>query len=159
MKKILLLAIAAIFMMMPVSAFAKHAITDGDLDNVTGQAGVSINFSNFTVGTTTMATMAFGDSDGFTDFASPGYFGANNVVINGGNTLVISGDAIVDVGSSGTATRINMVMPTLTLGPCNITANLRLDSTAALSTTTNMMGISMEKFTTSVTGTVQVFAH
>jgi hypothetical protein len=63
MKKVLLFAIIAMFMMVPMS-FAKAPITDSDLSSVTAQEGVTINFDCFTVGAITIAAQSWGDSDG-----------------------------------------------------------------------------------------------
>lgn len=60
MKKVL--AMAAIFAMMPLAAHAKTAISDGDMAAVTGQAGVSINLD--VTMDLTMDSAAWGDSDG-----------------------------------------------------------------------------------------------
>jgi hypothetical protein len=61
MKK--LLAIAIVLMMVPFSAFAMETISDSDMDNVTGQAGVSISISNVKI-YQTIDSLAFVDTDG-----------------------------------------------------------------------------------------------
>jgi len=48
MKKVLLFLAIAMFMIVPMS-FAKTAITEKDLGDVTAQEGVTINFDCFTV--------------------------------------------------------------------------------------------------------------
>ena len=60
MKKVLV--IAAMATMVPFSAYAKTAITDSDMNKVTGQAGVSIDVDiNMNI---TADTFAWGNSDG-----------------------------------------------------------------------------------------------
>jgi hypothetical protein len=48
MKKNLILALIAVFVMIPLASFAKTTMSDSELGTVTGQEGVSINFDNFT---------------------------------------------------------------------------------------------------------------
>jgi hypothetical protein len=161
MKRILLLAIITIFMMTPVSAFAKQAITDGDLDAVTGEQGVSITFTNVAMTNTAITSLSFGDSDGFTGYTTAGYLGMSNVSITG-TTANITGTTVIDIGTSGTSTRLNILLPTVTLGPANVTAYLKLDSGANganLTTTTRFLDLSLQGFTTTLGGTVTVFAH
>lgn len=60
MKKVL--AMVAMFLMVPLAAHAKSAITDNEMAAVTGQAGVSINLDvNMNL---TMDSAAWGDGDG-----------------------------------------------------------------------------------------------
>jgi hypothetical protein len=158
MKRILLLAIITIFMMTPVSAFAKQVITDGDLDAVTGEQGVSITFTNVAMTNTAITSLSFGDSDGFTGYTTAGYLGMSNVSITG-TTANITGTAVIDIGTNGSSTRLNMVLPTVTLGPANVTAYLKLDTVAGMTTTTRLLDLSLQGFTTTLGGTVTVFAH
>ena len=48
MKKVLLLAVVALFVMMPFASFARTALSDGDLNAITAQEGVSIYWNNVT---------------------------------------------------------------------------------------------------------------
>ena len=48
MKRVLLLAVVALFVMMPSSSFARTPISDSDLSAVTAQEGVSIYWNNVT---------------------------------------------------------------------------------------------------------------
>jgi hypothetical protein len=61
MKK--LIAILAVLMLVPFSAFGLEALSEDVLDDVTGQAGVSINL-DVNIASVTMDTLAWGDSDG-----------------------------------------------------------------------------------------------
>ena len=56
-------------LLLPLSVWAMTPVTDNDLSNVTGQAGVNINANvsmNVYIG-----TMAWGDSDGITSIYNP----------------------------------------------------------------------------------------
>ena len=65
MKNLVLSLICAL-MLLPVSAMAMQAISDAELDGITGQAGVTVEFRT---GDTTIETvftnMSWGDDDGF----------------------------------------------------------------------------------------------
>ena len=71
MKKVLLLAVVALFVMMPLASFAMTTISDSDLNAITAQEGVSIYLNNITLSGIN-ATMSWGQSnissiDRFTD--------------------------------------------------------------------------------------------
>jgi hypothetical protein len=61
MKKVLLLAVVALFVMMPLASFAMTTISDSDLNAITAQEGVSIYLSNVTLSGMNM-TMSWGQS-------------------------------------------------------------------------------------------------
>jgi hypothetical protein len=64
MKK--LLAIAVVLLMVPFSAFGLEMLTDDVMEDVTGQAGVTITFlQGDTVIDITVDGIAWGDDDGF----------------------------------------------------------------------------------------------
>ena len=131
MKKLLLLAVAVLMAMMPVASFAKAVISDSDLDSaqavkgvngalskkiiadsdldgVTAEAGVSISFVDVKIkDVASSATLSIGDSDGFTGHTGAGWLGANGIAISG-NVAVISGTAVIDVGTNSASTRVNM---------------------------------------------------
>jgi len=111
MKKVLLLAVLAMFVMVPFTSFAKSAITDSDLQAITAQEGVTIDMSHLTVNVS-MTEQAWGDGDGFTGYASAGWVGATNVTIP---TIGFSGDLTIDVGTSGGTTALKVGLPSLTL--------------------------------------------
>ena len=46
MKKALILVLIAVFVTIPLASFAATTMSDSELSTVTGQAGISINFSN-----------------------------------------------------------------------------------------------------------------
>lgn len=78
MKK--LIAILAILMLVPFTAFGLEALSEDVLDDVTGQAGVSINM-NVSIASVTMDTLAWGDSDGVG--ATGGWVGMSNFSMTG----------------------------------------------------------------------------
>ncbi len=183
MKKLLLLAVAVLMAMMPVASLAKAVISDSDLDSakavkgvsialaekviadsdldeVTAEAGVSINFVDVKIkDVASNATLSIGDGNGFTGYAGAGYMGANAVSI-AGNVATINGTAVIDVGTSGSSTRVNMSLPTVTLGAMNVTATMKLSNAITL-TGANVLGsLNLRGFSTQVTGgSVQIYAH
>jgi len=131
MKRLILLAIAVFWVMIPWVSSAKTVISDGELDAVIAEQGVSINFTALTVGgTTTLTSASWGDSDGFgsgSTYPNSGYAGLNAVAI-AGNLSVINGAMNVDVGTSGTRTIVNMLLPTITLGTMSMNATMMMSS-------------------------------
>jgi hypothetical protein len=158
MKKTAILIMILAFVMMPAVLLAKSAISDSEMDAVTGEAGVSIAFTNVTMTGTQITSLSFGDSDGFTGYTTAGYLGISNVSITG-TTANINGTANIDIGTNGSSTRLNMFLPNLTLGPANVTAYMKLDSSPNMTTTTRLLDLSLQGFTTTLNGTVTVFAH
>lgn len=135
MKKVLLLAVLAMFVMVPFTSFAKSAITDSDLQAITAQEGVTIDMSGLTV-TVSMAEQAWGDGDGFTGYASAGWVGATNVTIP---TIGFTGDLTIDVGTSGSTTALKVGLPSLNLAG-NVVQTLALGTSE--STLTQVLGTS-----------------
>jgi len=120
MKKILTAIVLFAFVVLPMSVMAMTSITEDELSNVTGQAGVSINVdvtANVTVG-----TVAWGDSDGFTGYTNAGFVGIEGLTLTvhasgrhdgafatTGATAVgyMANDPItIDVGTSDTGTSL-----------------------------------------------------
>ena len=151
--------------MTPVASFSKIVITDEELDKVQAEAGVSIVFTNVTVGgVTNLSSISWGDPTGFTGYTAPGYFGFQNFTITGNLAEISSGTMNIDVGSSGTSTRLNMVLPTVTLGGAagmNIAAWMKADTSAGLNSANAAEGgiISIRGFSTQVSGTITLYAH
>jgi hypothetical protein len=92
MKK--MLAIAAIVMLVPFTAFGLEMMADTALEDVTGQAGVSISIDNVQMDMS-IDYVAWGDDDGFNDA-----YGTNDGWVNI-NTIKMTG-IIIDswTGSS-----------------------------------------------------------
>ena len=158
MKKVLLLTIVAFLMMVPMS-FAKTAISDSDLADVTAQEGVTINFDCFTVGAITIAAQSWGDADGCTTcggYTAAGWVGAS--VTMSSNFVRISGNMTIDVGTSGTRTALVIGLPTLNLAG-SMTQVVKLGTAANLSGgsvlgTSYMSGVSVNP-----SGQLIIFAH
>ena len=158
MKKVLLLTIVAFLMMVPMS-FAKTAISDSDLADVTAQEGVTINFDCFTVGAITIAAQSWGDADGCATcggYTAAGWVGAS--VTMSSNFVRISGNMTIDVGTSGTRTALVIGLPTLNLQG-SMTQVVKLDTAANLSGgsvlgTSYMSGVSVNP-----SGQLIIFAH
>ncbi len=159
MKKTIVTFIMTLLLALPASVFAKQLISDSDLEAVTAHEGVSITFVGVYVGnTTTLTSVAWGDGDGFTGYTTAGYVGANNVTITG-NLTTISGTANIDIGTNGTSTRINLLLPTITLGAMNASATLKLSTASTMTGTQELGSLHLNGFSTQAGGTVQVYAH
>jgi hypothetical protein len=134
MKKVLLLAVVALFVMMPFASFAMSTISDSDLNAITAQEGVSIYLENISVSGMTM-TMSWGQSNvsslsgtaisGFA-FDAGGFIGADVTVGNVG----INGLLTIDVGvntslAHGYSSSTQTVIPGgIALGLNNIHASI-----------------------------------
>jgi hypothetical protein len=102
MKKVLLLAVVALFVMMPLASFAMTTISDSDLNAITAQEGVSIYLNNVTMTGMTM-TASWGQSNlslnttntiGDFAFDKGGFIGAD-VSVGG---VAVTGLLTIDVG-------------------------------------------------------------
>jgi hypothetical protein len=161
MKKLLILTIAVLFVMLPFSSFPKTVIKDGELDEVTAEEGVSVNFSNFSVkSTAAIGAQSWGDSDGGFTYSSPGFAGMNGVALSGNIASFDNGSMDIDVGTSGSDTRVNVTLPTTTLGSVNIDATMKISSAMDLSGGKELGRANMQGFSTQVkVDRIQVFAH
>ena len=164
MKKILALTVIALFVMMPFASFAKTtAVSDSDLGAVTAQSGVSIDFSNLTISNVSISAQSWGDTDGFGTYTSPGWVGAQMNLI--GDVVGVSGVMNIDVGSSGTSTRLNIDLPQIKIGGNN--AGLQQDQTIKLSTNKTLNGTGagelgqsyMIGLKATISGSLQIYAH
>jgi len=148
--------------MLPFISFSKTVISDRDLDEVTAEQGVSVNFDCMTVGSVTVAVQSFGDSDGCVScgsYTSAGWMGANNINVSG-NILSLSSNMIVDVGTSGTETRINVILPTITVGAANVSGTMKVSNDYSLAGGNVLGTVDMRGFSTRVASDrVQIFAH
>jgi len=141
MKRVL--TILAI-LLLPLSVWAMTPVTDSDLSNVTGQAGVNIN-ANVTMDIS-IGTMAWGDSDGvqsvynpWTNVTNGGYIGVNNFNITnlyikartadtyeGYSTLMLK-PITIDVATNGASDF--QVTTTPSVGAAAITENMPANTT------------------------------
>ena len=177
MKKVL--AFLAI-MLLPMSVMAMTPVTDNDLANVTGQAGVSINVD--VTMDLDIDVAAWGDSDGFLTGSSAGWVGVTSLAVN---TLHIwprtdynpdlNGTfadptlyrlLTIDVGTDSGVTKVQIGIPTLTVTMESMTANVELG--AAKTSLNQLMGTlyiaGLNMATTGYdksagTGFVYIYAH
>jgi hypothetical protein len=158
MKKVLLCLFIVMFMVVPMS-FAKTVISEKDLQEVTAQEGVTINFDCFTVGAISIAVQSWGDSDGCTacgGYSTVGWVGAS--VDMSSNFVSMTGNMTIDVGSSGTRTALVIGLPTLNLAG-SITQVIKLSTNPTLPGT-QVLGTSfMSGLSVAPTGQLIIFAH
>ncbi|MBN1363419.1 MAG: hypothetical protein JW976_01305 [Syntrophaceae bacterium] len=165
MKRFLTVAVIALLVAMPAASFAQTVITDEELNAITAEEGVSIDFTNMRVGgTTTLTSLSWGDTSGFTPgYNTAGYFGFRNIAVTGYLANIPSGTMNVDMGTNtGTSeTKIFFVFPTITLGTANISGWLCGDRLATLDSTGYSQGgiLGFTGFSTQVSGTMAVYAH
>ncbi len=165
MKKPLMLTIVALLVMMPLAVFAKAIITDKDLEAVTAEAGVTIVFTNVAVGgSTALSSISWGDPSGFTDYTYTGYFGMSNWTVTGNLSEIASGQMmLIDVGTSGTITKINLVLPTIRIGGAsgvNMLTYLKTAYDGTLTANAAVGGfIDVRGFRTQASGTLTIYAH
>ncbi len=160
MKKVLLFAVLAMFLMVPMS-FAKTAITESDLAAVTAQEGVTINFDCFTVGAIKVEVQSWGDSDGCTTcggYTSSGWVGAS--IDMSSDFVTISGDMTIDVGTNtGGVTALAIGLPTLNLKG-SMTQVVKLANNAQLTTGVGVLGTAyMSGLSVSPSGVLIIHAH
>jgi hypothetical protein len=162
MKKSLALAVIAVFVMIPLASFARTTISDSELDSVIAQQGVTIEFVNLTLSSTSLTSMAWGDAGGFTGYTGDGWAGIGNVTISG-DVAVINGPMNIDVGTNGGSTRVNISLPTVSIGGTaglNVTASVKLAASADLATNATTVGVlDIKGLKTQVSGSVMVYAH
>jgi hypothetical protein len=165
MKRILVLAVIAVFVMMPLASFAKTAISDSDLSAVTAQEGVTINFDNFLISNIQIDVQGWGDNDGFSGYTSAGWVGAKITTTHpsGVNLINLSGDLTIDVGTNGAVTAVKLGLPGISIGG-SITQELSLAPTSAGLATggpgRQIIGtMVMSGITLSTSGYVVVTAH
>ena len=158
MKKVLLFAVIAMFLMVPMS-FAKTAISESDLAAVTAQEGVTINFDCFTVGAISIAAQSWGDSDGCTScggYTGEGWVGASIEMST--DFVNIKGNLTIDVGTSGTTTALVIGLPTLNLKG-NMTQVVKLGTAANLSGAAVLGTAYMSGLSVSPSGQLIIHAH
>ena len=158
MKKVLLFAVVAMFLMVPMS-FAKTAISESDLAAVTAQEGVTINFDCFTVGAISIDVQSWGDSDGCAGcggYSAAGWVGAT--IDMSTDFVGIEGNLTIDVGNDGTKTALIIGLPTLNLAG-NMTQVVKLGTDADLTSAAVMGTAYMSGLDVSPTGQLIIHAH
>jgi hypothetical protein len=142
MKKII--AILAILMLVPFTAFGLEALSEDVLDDVTGQAGVSIAAD--VMMNITMDTLAWGDSDGIDNSTSgqnvEGWVGLKNLNITDlrirlntalvptpGAIRLFTIDVATDPTVGGKGTYVHMLLGSQHITMASMTANVQLGAT------------------------------
>ncbi len=127
--------IVALLVIPSLTSFAKTVISDSDLDNLTAETGVSITFNSVSVvGTVSIESASWGDNDGFAGNTGAGYAGFTDIDITGGpNLTTLNGSFLVDIGTSGSSTVMNLGLPTLTIGSMDPNGVIRLGANKDLS--------------------------
>ncbi len=102
MKKLLIALVVGALLALPMSAMAMDALTQSQLDNVEGQAGVTVGFGSDVVTEISFSALSWGDPDGYSTASDSGWLIIDGDIgitttINQGETLVI------DVGNTGAA--------------------------------------------------------
>ncbi|KQC11548.1 MAG: hypothetical protein APR62_09690 [Smithella sp. SDB] len=158
MKKILLLTVVAVFLMIPFTSFAKTAISDSELGSVIAQQGVTIDFTDFNLGSISIDTISWGDAGGFgSTYTSDGWVGAS--VSLSDNAIVISGTMDIDVGTANGVTAIGIKLPTVTVSG-NIESVVKLAGDKTLTTGANVLGTSfISGLSVNPSGTLVIYAH
>lgn len=133
MKKLANLVLAAALVVLPLSAFAMEAITENAMDDVTGQAGVTITFEGASSINATLDGLAWGDDNGY-NAGGFGYGMAAHVRIDGTigvNVNIASGSRLtIDVDAAGL--RIGLPNPTITIDvPDSLRISAGLGATVA----------------------------
>ena len=163
MKRLFTFGIVALFVLLPLLSSARTIVADDELAGVTAEAGVTIDFTDLNVNNTTLTSVAWGDTNGFTGYASTGWLGITGVnganIIMTGNLSTISGAMNIDVGSSGTASILRIGLPNLNMGWMSVNATLVASSNATLTGVTPHCFMEMPNFINEVRGTIQISAH
>ncbi len=159
MKKVLLLTVIALFVMMPLASFAKTAISESELSELTAQEGVTISFAGLAISNVALAVQSWGDSDGFTLYTSSGWVGA--AISMTGDVIALSGAMTIDVGSSGTLTAVRIGLPSVNVGSSTFQVDqiVKLSNAKQLTGTQTLGTAYMSGLTATVTGAVTITAH
>ncbi len=175
MKKVLLLAVVALFVMMPLASFSMTTISDSDLNAITAQEGVSIYLNNITLSGIN-ATMSWGQSNLSSITGSPisgfafdqgGFVGA--VVSTSGN-ITVNGLLTIDVGVNNTTTLSNTGIPggialgltnmAIGIGGVQMIVKVGAEKSLTVPTLTMTMGTAyISNVSTTVNGQVLISTH
>ena len=158
MKKIILV-LAALIVMLPLTSFAKAIISDDELSELTAQQGVTISFSGLSISNVALAVQSWGDSDGFALYTSSGWVGA--AIAMTGDVVALSGAMTIDVGSSGTLTAVRIGLPSVSIGSSTFQVDqiVKLSTAKTLSGTQTLGTAYMSGLTATVTGALTITAH
>jgi hypothetical protein len=131
MKKILISAIISMFSVMtPFASFAKTAISEGEMDAVIAQTGITLDFSSdgITIQNFAPSTISWGDADGFPGYPAAGYFGMKDISMSI-DYISIHDLMTINVGTSAGVTKLNIGLPVVRLFTLGVDATIKLDDT------------------------------
>jgi len=149
MKKLCVLA--ALMLLLPVSAMAgMTAVSDVDLEGVTGQTGITITM-NVTV---SADSMAWGDSDGFGTYTTAGWLVLSSVTTPSVNLTNVT----IDCGSDGTNAILQINLGTSNLIQGNLTIGNVIIGTTSSATTESIGEVRMTGLGIK-TGAIQIKGH
>jgi len=142
---------ALVLLLLPGAAMAgMTAVSDFDLEEVTGQTGITI-----TMNVTVVATsMAWGDSDGFGTYSTAGWVILSTVTMPAVNLQGVT----IDCGSDGTTSILQIDVGTGNLIQGNLTVGAVIIGTTASASTQStgeirMVGLGVR------TGAIQLKGH
>jgi hypothetical protein len=152
MKKLLVAIVIGALLALPLSAMAMEKINGADLEDVTGQAGVSIGFGSTLVTEISFSSIAWGDPDGVAGAANEGW-----IIIDGNvgltSTVNQGGILVMDVANAagGDVTLNGVVIPSghtfLALSLPSMGISVRVPTTTPIAigfgTLNNSMGCTM----------------
>jgi len=148
MKK---LALLIALIMIPASAMAgMQAVSDVDLEGVSGQTGITI-----TMAVTVLATsMAWGDSDGFGTYSTMGWVILRNVTLPAVNLSGVT----IDAGSDATLAILQIDVGTGNLIQGDLTIGNVVIGTTATATTQSLGEIRATSLGVK-TGAIRISGH
>lgn len=158
MKKIVVCVVVMMFLVtLPFVALAKKvSLTEEELSATTAQEGVTIDFggdnffqTNLSIrGNFAPALQSWGDGDGCTDcggYTAKGWIGVRNVTMDAfgslgnpfgagpsGSFISLYRDMTIDVGTSGSATKLIVGLPSIMVHPSGISQTISSGTTETL---------------------------
>ena len=148
MRKIFICAVAAmLFLVTPYVSLAKVSIPDNELDAITAQEGVTISFggTSYTSGTILVTNWApsvfsWGDGNGFAGYTSAGWVGLSGITMDAAANIILYNTMTLDVGSSGSVTKLNLGLPSALIHPVETNASVVLATAQTLATNAQVLG-------------------
>lgn len=123
---------------LPLLSFAKTAISDQELGLLSARAGVTLDFTapTYTAGSVSGSVMvtnwapslfAWGDENGYgSTFNGLGWLGATSITMGADANIIMYNRMTLDVGSSGTVTKLNIGLPSILIHPVETNVIMRV---------------------------------
>jgi hypothetical protein len=142
---------ALLLMLLPTSALAgMTATSDLDLEEVTGQTGMTVSMSV----TVVASTIAWGDSDGFGTYVTAGWMILSSVTTPSVNMTNVT----IDCGSDATNAFLQINLGTTNLIQGNLTIGSVVIGTASTSSTQSLGEVRMTSLGVK-TGAILISGH